>query len=306
MNSYLEKSIDSWILWLESEKRVSKNTLKSYQIDLKSFFQFLKKFENCEIGIENIKFLDETSLRGWFFSRIKENVSPRSNARALSSIKSFLSYLVKSKVIKSSKILTIKGPKFQESLPRPLNEKQIEKIFLLDKDNKPDWIIKRNKSIFLLMWGYGLRISEVLNIKFKEVKNSEHIVIMGKGNKERLIPLFTELKDYILKMIKKMPFILTNEDFIFLGQRGKKLNPRVVQREMKQIRNRYHLPENTTPHSLRHTFATQLLDKKVDLRTIQELLGHESLSTTQKYTAVDVSKLKDTIENFHPRSKKKL
>ena len=154
------------------------------------------------------------------------------------------------------------------------------------------------------MWGYGLRISEVLNIKLKNIKYTEFILVKSKGKKDRSLPILPELKKYIFKMLNEVPFCIEDEDYIFVGKRGKKLNPVIIQRELSRIRREQLLPENTTPHSLRHTFATQLLNNKVDLRSIQELLGHKSLSTTQKYTAVDISKIRETIENFHPRSKK--
>tara|TARA_B100000282_G_scaffold14800_1_gene10392 strand:- start:251 stop:1165 length:915 start_codon:yes stop_codon:yes gene_type:complete len=304
MGDILEKNIKSWTSWLEFEKRVSKNTVISYKSDLISFLRFLKEYENQKVSFESLKFIDEKTIVGWFYYRIKKNISQRSNARALSSIKNFFEYLKKQNSIKSSKILAIKSPKFQESLPRPLSFKQVEKIFFNFTKDGNNWIRRRNQSIFLLMWGYGLRISEVLNIKLKNIKYTEFILVKSKGKKDRSLPILPELKQYIFKMLNEVPFCIKDEDYIFLGKRGKKLNPVIIQRELSRIRREQLLPENTTPHSLRHTFATQLLDNKVDLRSIQELLGHKSLSTTQKYTAVDVSKIRETIDNFHPRSKK--
>ena len=304
MDDILEKNIESWTVWLEFEKRVSKNTVISYKSDLISFLRFFKEYENQKVNLNTLKLIDEKTVVGWFYYRIKKNISQRSNARALSSIKNFFEYLKKQNSIKSSKILAIKSPKFQESLPRPLSFKQVEKIFLNFNEDGNNWIRRRNQSIFLLMWGYGLRISEVLSIKLKSLKYTEFILVTSKGKKNRSIPILPELKKYIFKMLKEIPFCINDDDYIFIGKRGKKLNPVIIQRELSRIRREQLLPENTTPHSLRHTFATQLLDNKVDLRSIQELLGHKSLSTTQKYTAVDVSKIRETIENFHPRSKK--
>ena len=304
MDNILEKSIVSWTSWLEFEKRVSKNTVTSYKADLISFLGFFKVYENKNVNFDTLRLIDEKTITGWFYSRMKENISQRSNARALSSIKNFFEYLNKQNSIESSKILSIKSPKFQEPLPRPLSFKQVEKIFLNFKEKEINWIRRRNQSIFLLMWGYGLRISEVLSIKLKHLKYTEFILVKSKGKKDRSLPILPELKKYIFKMLREVPFCIKDDDYIFLGKRGKKLNPVIIQRELSRIRREQHLPENTTPHSLRHTFATQLLDNKVDLRSIQELLGHKSLSTTQKYTAVDVNKIRETIENFHPRSKK--
>ena len=304
MNKFITQTTNEWIKWLKFEKRVSNNTLNSYKIDLFSFLRFINNYENRKIDIDLIKLIGEKQIRGWFYSRIKKNITPRSNARALSSVKSYIYFLIKNGIISSSRILSLKAPKYQDSIPRPLSKEQLEKLFCLDRSKLISWDVRRNQSIFLLMWGYGLRIGEVLDIKYKQLKYNEFLIIISKGNKERSIPMLPELKQYIMQMLEEMPFSIDDEDYIFLGKRGKKLNPRIIQKELSRIRKQNFLPEKTTPHSLRHTFATQLLDNKVDLRVIQELLGHESLSTTQKYTAIDISKIRETIENHHPRGKK--
>ncbi len=304
MNKFITQTTNEWVKWLKFEKRVSNNTLNSYKIDLFSFIRFMNNYENRQIDLDLIKLIGEKEIRGWFYSRIKKNTSPRSNARALSSVKSYIYFLIKNGIINSSRILSLKAPKYQDSIPRPLSQEQLEKLFCLDRSKLISWDIKRNQSIFLLMWGYGLRIGEALDIKYKQLKYNEFLIIISKGNKERSIPILPELRQYIMQMLEEMPFSIDDEDYIFLGKRGKKLNPRIIQKELSRIRKQNFLPEKTTPHSLRHTFATQLLDNKVDLRIIQELLGHESLSTTQKYTAIDISKIRETIENHHPRGKK--
>ena len=197
------------------------------------------------------------------------------------------------------------APKFNISLPRPLSINQVDKIISSLKNNK-GWIVKRNLSIILLMWGFGLRINEVLSLKFKDIRSKDSIYITGKGGKNRLIPIFPEIYSFIESMIKSMPFDIEFEDFVFIGEKGKKLHPSIIQKKIRDLRIKLSLPENTTPHSFRHTFATHLLENMVDLRSIQELLGHESLSSTQKYTEVTSGKLQDTIKNFHPRSSRKL
>ena len=154
-------------------------------------------------------------------------------------------------------------------------------------------------SVLVLMWGYGLRISEVLNLKLKDFY-MEDLRIIGKGGKIRLIPIVNEINIFIKKMIKECPYEVKSDDFIFLGKKGGKLKPEIIQRLIRKIRNRLILPENTTPHSLRHTFATELLQNFVDLRSIQELLGHSSLSTTQKYTSVNKDYLREILEKNHP------
>ena len=161
----------------------------------------------------------------------------------------------------------------------------------------------RNLSVLILMWGYGLRISEVLNLKLKDT-NMEDLRIIGKGEKVRVIPIATEIIIFIKKMTQECPFKMKSDDFIFLGKKGKKLQPEIIQRLIRKIRDRLLLPENTTPHSLRHTFATELLQNFVDLRSIQELLGHSSLSTTQKYTSVNKDYLREILEKNHPRKER--
>ncbi len=187
-------------------------------------------------------------------------------------------------------------------MPRPLSENQILKIFDEIKKEKKQWVMIRNLISIILMWGYGLRISEVLNLKLKDLNNDE-IRILGKGNKIRIIPISGEVTKIIKIMLEVSQFRFTKDDFIFLGVQGKKLKPEIIQRLIRKIRNEVILPSNTTPHSLRHTFATELLHNFADLRSIQELLGHSSLSTTQKYTSVNTDHLRKMLEKSHPRAK---
>lgn len=297
MNSFF----DGWKKWITNQKRLSDNTISSYARDLKTFYVHIKNFKNSNFTVKVLSELDEDDLSGWFYERLKNNIGHRSNARALSALKSFMNYLIKSGIIENSKILTIRGPKFLESLPRPLSSEQVQKIISEIKNGKIKWIVIRNLSIIILMWGYGLRISETLNIKVSELFRSE-LRVIGKGQKIRIIPIREELINLIHKMLEIMPFTYKHDSFVFLGEKGKKLKPEIIQRVLRQIRKKCLLPDNTTPHSLRHTFATELLHNLVDLRYIQELLGHSSLSTTQKYTSVDNEHLKKILEKKHPRA----
>ena len=299
MNKQIKLFFDNWKSWIENEKRLAFNTSQSYYIDLKSFLNFLSNHNNLNVDLKTIINVDEDDLSGWFYERLKKGFSHRSNARALSSLKSFFTFLITKKLINSSKILRIKGPKFLESLPRPLTENQTLKLLDEIKTEKEKWIMMRNLSVLTLMWGYGLRISEVLNLKLKDTY-VEDIRITGKGGKIRVIPIATEIQIFIKKMIKECPYEFKSDDFIFLGKKGGKLKPEIIQRLVRKIRYRLLLPENTTPHSLRHTFATELLQNFADLRSIQELLGHSSLSTTQKYTSVNKDYLRKILEKNHP------
>ena len=193
------------------------------------------------------------------------------------------------------------GPKFINNLPRPLSKEQIEKIFENIKSEKIRWILIRNLSIVILMWGYGLRISEVLNLKLEDLNYNE-IRIKGKGDKIRIIPINEQFRDFIKSLSAECPFVLENEQPIFRGKRGGNLNASIIQKLVRELRTKLFLPENVTPHSFRHTFATELLENFADLRVIQELMGHSSLSTTQKYTAVSTKKIQKMLIDNHPLS----
>lgn len=300
-NNLVQKFVKQWIDWIIHERRLSEKTVKSYKTDLSFFLQHLKEYKNKSINFSDLERLDQSDLTSWFYKRINNGISHRSNARSLSSIKSFLHFLIKKKIIKYSLFMRIKGPKFNSNLPRPLSHNQVSKIFKNILENKQKWVGMRDLSIILLMWGYGLRISEVLNLKLSDLQSND-LSIFGKGKKTRLIPIAEEVSMFLKQMIKKCPFEFDENNFIFVGIRGKKLKAEIIQKEIRRLRNSFMLPDNTTPHSLRHTFATELLENMVDLRVIQEILGHSSLSTTQKYTKVSSDRLRDVISKNHPRA----
>tara|TARA_B100000886_G_scaffold292377_1_gene218185 strand:+ start:80 stop:988 length:909 start_codon:yes stop_codon:yes gene_type:complete len=299
----LKRSFGDWVSWITSEKRLSKNTVTSYQKDLTLFFKFLSNHYSKEVYLCDLIQLSEDDITSWFSERLRKGITHRSNARSLSSIKSFFRFLEREKKIKFNGVISRVGPKFEGSLPRPISEKQVDLIINEIKKEKVEWVLVRNLSIVLLMWGYGLRIGEVLNIKVKDLF-SEAIEFHGKGDKKRLIPIHNILLSFMKEILKNSPYVNKKEDYIFIGKKGKKLQPSIIQKLIRKIRRKYLLPENTTPHSLRHSFATHLLEKMVDLRTIQEILGHSSLSTTQRYTAVSMKKLRNILEVYHPRARR--
>ena len=293
--------ISEWHGWLNNEKRLSRNTIESYKRDMNSFLRFIAEHYGKKIDIKDLSQISEEDITGWFYKRLKVGVIHRSNARALSSIKSFFYFLTKKKKYKPHLILGLNGPKFISNLPRPLTKDQIEKIFANIKSEKVKWILIRNLSIVILMWGYGLRISEVLNLSHDDFDLSE-IRIKGKGKKTRIIPIISQVRNFIKSLVKECPFDLEKNKPIFRGKRGGKLNATVVQKLVRDIRIKLFLPENVTPHSFRHTFATELLENLADLRVIQELMGHSSLSTTQKYTAVTTKRIEKMLMRSHPLS----
>ena len=301
MNKMLESVINEWRDWITNEKRLSNNTILSYVRDLRSFVSFMSSHYGIQMEFKDLKKINEEDLTGWFFQRIKNNLSQRSNARALSSIKSFFTFLSKKRLIKSSVILFINGPKFRNSLPRPLTKNQVNEIFRFVKYEKTKWILIRNLSVLILMWGYGLRIGEVLNLRKKDLSFSG-IRIKGKGGKIRVIPMLEKFIIFIKTLEKECPFVLESDQSFFRGKRGGALQPTVIQKLIRDIRKTLCFAENVTPHSLRHTFASELLENFTDLRTIQELLGHSSLSTTQRYTAVSTKRIQNMLEKNHPLS----
>ena len=301
MNKILESAINEWSGWITNEKRLSNNTILSYVRDLRSFVKFINSHYGNQMEFKDLKKINEEDLTGWFFQRIKNNLSQRSNARALSSIKSFFTFLIKKRLIKSSVILFINGPKFRNSLPRPLTKNQVNEIFRFVKYEKTKWILIRNLSVIILMWGYGLRIGEVLNLRKKDLSLSG-IRIKGKGGKIRVIPMLEKFIIFIRTLEKECPFVLESDQFFFRGKRGGTLQPTIIQKLIRDIRKTLCFSENVTPHSLRHTFASELLENFADLRTIQELLGHSSLATTQRYTAVSTKRIQNMLEKNHPLS----
>ena len=301
MNKILESAINEWSDWITNERRLSNNTILSYVRDLRSFVKFINSHYGNQMEFKDLKKINEEDLTGWFFQRIKNNLSQRSNARALSSIKSFFTFLIKKRLIKSSVILFINGPKFRNSLPRPLTKNQVNEIFRFVKYEKTKWILIRNLSVIILMWGYGLRIGEVLNLRKKDLSLSG-IRIKGKGGKIRVIPMLGKFIIFIRTLEKECPFVLESDQFFFRGKRGGTLQPTIIQKLIRDIRKTLCFSENVTPHSLRHTFASELLENFADLRTIQELLGHSSLSTTQRYTAVSTKRIQNMLEKNHPLS----
>ena len=301
MNSLNRKLIKDWQDWIKSEKRLSFNTLDSYVRDLTLFFTFFEEYKNKNFEFNDLENFHQDDLTAWFYSRVRRGISSRSNARSLSSLKSFCKFLIKEKVITSSTILRFKGPKFNQLLPRPLSKNQITKILERISEGRQRWVVLRNFLVIILMWGYGMRISEALNLKKKDL-NSSDILLTGKGGKQRIIPLSSETLSLLYELIEICPFNTKEKEIIFFGTRGKKLKAEIVQKLIRDLRLELLLPDKTTPHSFRHTFATNLLKEMVDLRSIQELLGHESLSTTQKYTKVGLENLKLIIEKNHPRS----
>ena len=297
---------DNWMKWLLNQKNYSPNTISSYSYDYKYFINFV--FNHLSVSKVSLKDLQKLALRdfrSWlsFLKTINPNLSAKSLARARASIKSFYFYCILIKKIKSSEIYNLANPKLPKNLPRAVSENQIIKVINILKCEKNQFLQLRNTALIYLLWGCGLRVSELLSLNNKQI-NDNYIIIFGKGKKERIVPLLPEIKIKIIEWIEwKHKNFNYDNDALFISRLGKRLSPRYVQKLIEKLRLQLDLDKNFTPHALRHSFATQLLMNGVDLRTLQMMLGHSSLSTTQHYLKVTNKFVENVYKKTHPRAK---
>ena len=305
MNKHIEDAFTNWLGNLKEVRNLSDNTLISYKHDVKSFIEFISTHTGSEVSIKYLNDMKISDFRSFLSYLRNKDISSTSIARIISSLKSFFNYLLNTNLIESTVVQSLRTPKQKKSLPRPISsELAIETIKHAQDMEKEKWIGMRNKSILMLLYGCGLRISEALNLNFEDINENDYLIIKGKVNKERMVPLMDYVKNDIENYIHECPKNFMKDDPLFVGKRLDRLSPRIIQFVLEKIRHNLSLPETATPHALRHSFATHLLDSGGDLRTIQELLGHSSLSTTQKYTKVETEKLYDAYSKTHPLAKK--
>ena len=305
MNKHIEDAFTNWLGNLKEVRNLSDNTLISYKHDVKSFIEFISTHTGSEVSIKYLNDMKISDFRSFLSYLRNKDISSTSIARIISSLKSFFNYLLNTNLIESTVVQSLRTPKQKKSLPRPISsEIAIETIKHAQDMEKEKWIGLRNKSILMLLYGCGLRISEALNLNFEDINENDYLIIKGKGNKERMVPLMDYVKNDIENYIHECPKNFMKDDPLFVGKRLDRLSPRIIQYVLEKIRHNLSLPETATPHALRHSFATHLLNSGGDLRTIQELLGHSSLSTTQKYTKVETEKLYDAYSKAHPLAKK--
>jgi len=300
----LQIYIEEWLVYLQYNMIYSEHTLDAYVTDLFYFLSFIYGHYQKSVSIAMISDLSIQDFRAWLASRKKNNLKTSSNSRALSVIRSFYKYLKIKKNIDNKNIFAIKILKNTQNLPRgiPLDS-AIEATKMIETISKHRWVGLRDKAVLMLLYGCGLRISEALSVNKQDFKDdSSYIIIQGKGQKERSVPILPKVKNAIMEYIDSCPYELM--DHIFVGIGGKKLNPDVFRANLRELKKSIGLPEYASPHAFRHSFATHLLNEDGDLRTIQVLLGHKKLSTTQRYTKVDLKNLISMYSNFHPKSKK--
>lgn len=304
ISSSLAKIIHDWESWLTNNKNASNYTIISYKTDLANFLNFMSEHLGGNVGLPQLKELENKDIRAWLAARALENkYEASSNARALSTIKSFFRYLEKQGKSKNSAIFHIRAPKIKKSLPRAVSVEQAEDAMsAVGMMHKEPWVNARDAALLILIYGCGLRISEALSLTYSDIPRDGKLIVTGKGNKQRRLPVLPIVSAAIQDYVRECPYQFSADTPLFYGLRGEPLDPGVFQRQLRSLRNQLGLPEATTPHAFRHSFATHLLSAGGDLRSIQELLGHSSLSTTQRYTKVDKERLLSAYKNAHPRA----
>ncbi len=293
-----------WLESLASERRLSQNTLDAYERDTRQFLTFLTGHLAGPAKISDIHTLRPADLRAFLAARRREGSGARSLGRHLAGLRSFLRYLERKGLVNAAAAGAIRAPKQPKSLPKPLTDRQALNLVTTGAQLQEEpWIAARDAAVLTLLYGCGLRISEALGLRPIDLTpGATTLRITGKGGKTRLVPLLQIVFDSVEIYKKLCPYHLEAEKPLFRGARGGPLQPAIIQREMQKLRSAFGLPETATPHALRHSFATHLLAGGGDLRTIQELLGHASLSTTQVYTGVDSSRLLEVYDRAHPRA----
>ena len=301
----LQKVRENWLKALAGERRLSALTVEAYERDTRQFLQFLTGHCGGPPGIRDIANLRPADLRGFLASRRNEGAGARTLGRGLAGIRSFLRFLERRGLASAAGAAALRAPRQPKSLPKPLTAGDAKRVVSAGEQLAEEpWIAARNAAVLTLLYGCGLRISEALGLTGADLASSREAVlrVTGKGGKARLVPVLPAAFAAVEEYRRLCPYRLDADGPLFRGVRGGPLNAAIVQREMAKLRSALGLPETATPHALRHSFATHLLGRGGDLRTIQELLGHASLSTTQIYTGVDTARLLDIYEAAHPRA----
>tara|TARA_R110002124_G_scaffold233235_6_gene398381 strand:+ start:32620 stop:33552 length:933 start_codon:yes stop_codon:yes gene_type:complete len=299
-------ALTEWLSGLTSLRGASDATVEAYRRDLVDYLSFMAVHHGGPQGIAALGNVTTSDMRAWMARERGDGLGARSLARKLSAVKTFHRWLAQREGLDVTPILSARAPKFQRSLPRPLAEDAARAMIdtVGTTDARP-WVAARDAAVVTLLYGCGLRISEALSLTTDHLPLGETMRIIGKGDKERIVPLIAPARRAVEAYLDIQPHAMSIGDPIFRAIRGGPLSPRSVQKAMEQARMALGLPATATPHAMRHSFATHLLSAGGDLRSIQDLLGHASLSTTQVYTAVDTARLMEVYEASHPRAAKR-
>ncbi len=310
----VNEQIQRFLRHLDAERGLADKTLEAYERDVRQFMLFLSSYRGTSVTIPMLNDLDVRGFRSFLAQRRAEKpgqtkgASSRSLARTLSALRSFFRFLNHHKIIENQAVLAVQMPKIPHSVPKPLSELKAGNVMsgadLVQREGADPWVLARDSAVLLLLYGSGLRISEALNLNICDAPTltKDVLRIKGKGGKERIVPVLPVAIQAIADYLALCPYGCEGDDPLFLGEKGKRLSPRIIQLVMQRLRGALGLADTATPHALRHSFATHLLGNGGDLREIQELLGHASLSTTQIYTQVDQKHLLKTYQGAHPRA----
>ncbi|MCP3474746.1 tyrosine recombinase XerC [Bradyrhizobium sp. CCGUVB1N3] len=296
-----------WLSHLGAERRLSPKTLEAYARDLRQCLDFICRHWGERVTLKRFAALEASDIRAFMAMRRADDVAGRSLMRALAGLRSFGRFLEREGKGKVGALSAIRAPKVAKSLPKPLPMASAKRLADADEragEERETWILVRDAAVMALLYGSGLRISEALGLKRRDVPRpgeGDVLVVTGKGNKTRMVPVLQNVLALVAEYVAMCPYPLPAEGPIFVGARGGPLSPRIIQLAMERLRGALGLPDSATPHALRHSFATHLLSRGGDLRAIQELLGHSSLSTTQVYTGIDSERLLEVYASAHPR-----
>lgn len=296
----------AWLDSLAKQRRLAANTVEAYERDCRQFLTFLSGHLGKAVAMSDLASLKPVDLRAFLAARRSGKAGTRSIGRNLAGVRSFLRHLEKHGLANATAINAIRAPRQPKSLPKPLTASDALRLTnTAEHMTSEPWMDARNAAIMTLLYGCGMRIAEVLALTGSDLtdRKATTLSVTGKGNKTRLVPLLPVVFEAVEAYRKLCPYHVGQDQPLFVGARGGALQPAVLQRDMRKLRSALDLPETATPHALRHSFATHLLGSGGDLRTIQELLGHASLSTTQVYTGVDTERLLEAYASAHPRAR---
>jgi len=299
----LTYALATWLDHCRALGGAAENTVKAYQTDVLGFLAFMTRHHGAAQGLGPLSKITVSDMRAWMASERARGVGARSLARQLSAVKTFYRWLSEREGFEPTAVLSTRSPKFTKKLPRPLAEDAATAMIdTVEMQATDAWVAARDGAVVTLLYGCGLRISEALSLTGADVPLPQVMRITGKGGKERIVPVIDAARDAVASYLRLCPHPMEPNAPLFRGARGGPLNPRAIQKVMERSRMQLGLPATATPHAMRHSFATHLLTAGGDLRAIQELLGHASLSTTQAYTAVDTAHLIDVYNKAHPRN----
>ena len=304
MESELVCLVDGWLDHLTHDRGLAAPTLEAYRRDLRQILVWLSARYERPAGLADLATLDAKTVRAFLASRRRAGLENRSLARAMSSLRMFFRWLEETETLKNRTFRLVQSPKVPHSVPKPLTAGRAAAVVEGGMAADLDWVVARDTAVLLLLYGAGLRLAEALGLTLRQapVVGVDVLIVTGKGSKQRMVPILPVTQRAMVRYLKLCPYPLERDEPVFRGAKGGPLNPRLVQLAMERMRAELSLPETATPHALRHSFATHLLSSGADLRQIQELLGHASLSTTQLYTEVDRERLIKAHEMYHPRA----